>query len=106
MNRKKSKISQFYDHIGRKGVVLIDFNLTGSTPCNSQLPIIDGLSKQFNRKAAVLVLDIDENKDLAASFRITSIPTLIIIKNGKEVERFVGLQSEQTLSMAVEKAIK
>jgi len=106
VSRKKSQISQFNDQLGREGVVLVDFNLTGSVPCNSQLPIIDGLSKQFIGKAAIRVLDIDKNRDLAEFLQITSIPTLIILKNGKEVDRFVGLQSQKTLSIAIEKAIR
>ncbi len=106
MNRKKIPKSQFYNDVGRKGVALVGFNANWSTPCVHQLPIIDHLSKQFNQKATVRVIDIDENRDLASSFHITSIPTLIILKNGKEIERYIGLQSSETLAIALEKALK
>ncbi len=105
MNRKKSQKLGFYDHISNNGVVLVDFKVNGSTPCISQRPIIDGLTKQFKQKAAILIVDVDENKDLAASFQITSIPTLIILKDGKEIQRFIGLQSAKTLATAIDKAI-
>ena len=106
VERKKLPKSHFYDDIGRKGVVLIDFNAIGSTPCKMQLPIIKQLIKQYYGKATVIIIDVDNNKELATSFRITSIPTLIVLKNGREAHRFVGLQSIKTLTNALDNTMK
>jgi thioredoxin 1 len=98
--------SHFYDDIGREGVALVDFNAIGSAPCIRQLPIIEQLSKQYHDKVTVIIIDVDNNKELATSFRITSIPTLIVLKNGREAKRFVGLQSIKTLTDALENMMK
>ena len=50
-------------------------------------------------------MDLDENRQLAMDFFIQSVPTLILFRNGKEVCRFVGLQSEETLSKAIENVL-
>lgn len=106
VERKKLSKAHFCDDISRKGVVLIDFNAIGSAPCKMQLPIIKQLSKQYHDKVTVIIIDVDNSKALATSFRITSIPTLIVLKNGREAKRFIGLQNIKTLADALENTMK
>jgi len=91
---------KFYDTVSR-GVVLVDFNATWCAPCRAQDPIIKKLAERFAGKAGIESLDIDDNRETAQSLGIHSIPTLILFKNGKEMQRFIGLQSEEALSRAI-----
>lgn len=79
--------------------VLVDFWATWCGPCKRQAPIVEELAEEGY---AVGKADVDEQPGLAQQFRIMSIPTLVIFKGGKEVERFVGLTSKDVLRNALE----
>lgn len=79
--------------------VLIDFWATWCGPCMRQGPIVEELAEEGY---AVGKVDIDQNMALAQQFRVVSIPTLILFKNGTEVQRFVGLTSKEDLKNALE----
>ena len=89
----------------RHGVVLVDFNAAWCAPCRAQEPIIRQLARKFQDRAMVTSLNIDENRETALELCIHSIPTLVLFKNGKEIQRFIGLQSEQLLSQAIENVL-
>ena len=75
--------------------VLVDFWATWCGPCRMQGPIIDALAAEgYN----VGKLDVDENPDIARRYNVMSIPTLILFKNGEEVQRFVGVQTKEKLA--------
>lgn len=88
-----------------KGVSLVDFNAPWCGPCRAQEPIIRQLSEQFKEKATIAQMNIDDNQETAIELGIQSIPTLALFKNGKEVQRFVGLQSSATLARALENTL-
>lgn len=96
---------EFQDSI-EKGVALVDFNAPWCAPCRSQEPIIKELADQFEGKALIAALNIDENQELAIKLGIRSVPTLVIFKNAKEIQRFIGMQSGKTLSEALEKVLQ
>ena len=79
--------------------VLIDFWATWCGPCMRQGPIVEELAEEGY---AVGKVDVDQNMELAQQFRVVSIPTLILFKNGAEVQRFVGLTSKEELKAALE----
>lgn len=83
------------------GVSLVDFWATWCPPCRMQGPIIEKLAETLDGKAMVAKVDVDQNNETAGKFEVSSIPTLIIFKNGKEVKRFVGVQQETALADAV-----
>ena len=89
-----------------EGVTLMDFNAPWCAPCRSQEPILEELAQKFQGKASVAAMNLDENRDIAARLGILSIPTLIIFKNRKEIQRFVGLQPEATLSEALNNLVE
>ncbi|RPI92498.1 MAG: hypothetical protein EHM32_09080 [Spirochaetales bacterium] len=62
-----------------------------------QTPILEGLAKELNGNARIVKLNTDENAGVARQFGISSIPTLILFRDGKEVERMVGVQSAESL---------
>ena len=77
-----------------EGVSLMDFNAPWCGPCRSQEPILEAISDQLSGKASVSAINVDENRDIAAKFGIQSIPTLIVFKDSKEMQRFVGLHEK------------
>ena len=98
------KAGEFEKYIG-SGVSLVDFSAPWCAPCRTQKPVIDELAEQFKDKALVLDLNVDENQRLAMGLDIMSIPTLVVFKDGKEVQRFVGIQQSEVLAEAIENAL-
>lgn len=72
--------------------VLVDFWAAWCGPCKMLAPTIEQLAKEFEGKAKVGKVNVDDNQQLAAQFGIMSIPTIIIFKGGKVVEQFIGVQ--------------
>ena len=79
------------------GVALVDFWASWCGPCKMQLPIIEEFSGEMEGKATVGKVNVDEELELAQSFGIQSIPTLILFKDGKPVKKLVGLHSKESL---------
>ncbi len=94
-----------FEKVIENNAALIDFNAPWCGPCRSQEPIIEKLAERFNGRAKVAVINVDNLGNLAAKLGIQSVPTLIIFKKRKELQRFVGLQPESTLADAIEKAL-
>ena len=79
------------------GVALVDFWAEWCGPCKMQLPIIEEFSSEMEGKAIIGKVNVDEELELAQSFGIQSIPTLILFKDGKPVKKLVGLHSKESL---------
>ncbi|HDI60142.1 MAG TPA: thioredoxin [Desulfobacteraceae bacterium] len=77
--------------------VLIDFGAPWCLPCRRQQPVTEQVARRMGRRARVCMVDIDGNRSLAARLNIHSIPTLIVFFRAVERERFVGIQSPETL---------
>ena len=105
MEAKKIINEEEFNNAIENGVSLIDFNAPWCAPCRAQGPIVQKLSEQFEERAVIAEMNIDENQQTAMKLGIQSIPTLAIFKNGKEIQRFIGLQSQGTLSAAIEKVL-
>jgi len=105
MEAKKIINEEEFNNAIENGVSLIDFNAPWCAPCRAQGPIVQQLSGQFEERAVITEMNIDENQQTAKKLGIQSIPTLAIFKNGKEIQRFIGLQSQDTLSAAIEKML-
>ena len=87
-------------------MTLIDFDATWCIPCRKQKPIVAKLADKYSGKADIFSLNVDQQPDLAVSLGITSVPTVVIFKNGDEVHRFIGLQTEDTLVQTLEELLK
>ncbi|MBU8849282.1 MAG: thioredoxin [Desulfobacterales bacterium] len=94
-----------FQEILENGVTLIDFNADWCAPCKAQEPIIKKLINTYQNRAAIIEINIDEHRTLATKYMVQSIPTLIIFKDGKEIKRFVGLQSESTIVKSLDDAL-
>ena len=81
-----------------KGVVLVDFWAVWCGPCRRQGPIIEDIAlTNTNKNVKICKLDVDHNKITSRKFSVSSIPTIIIFKDGKMVDQMVGLQMKQTI---------
>lgn len=87
------------------GVSLIDFWAVWCKPCHLQAPIIEQLAIENRGKVNVYKMDVDENYNIPSRFQISSIPTLMIFKDGKMMERLVGLHDKETLINILKKYI-
>jgi len=85
--------------------VLVDFFATWCGPCKDMEPIVRQLAADFEGRAVVGKLDTDQNVALSRQFRIKSIPTFLVFKNGREVDRISRTQPKWVLAQMLEKQI-
>ena len=81
-----------------KGVKFVDFWAPWCSPCRMVAPIIDQLAEEFNGQAVVAKVNIDDNEEAAIRYGVASIPTMIVFKDGQEVERIVGARPRPQLA--------
>lgn len=74
------------------GVTLVDFHATWCGPCRMITPIVEQLAGMLQGKAKIAKVDIDQSQETTSALQITSVPTLILFKDGKEVKRVVGVK--------------
>ena len=91
-----STIAELEEEI-KNGVVLVDFFATWCGPCRMLSPILEEVAKE-NPFLTVLKVDVDEATQLAATFGIQSIPTLILFKGGQQIDVKLGYQNKNQLS--------
>ena len=85
------------------GIVLVDFWATWCPPCRMESPIIEKISSEMSGKLNVYKIDIDQSPQIASKFNVQSIPTLIIFKDGKVAEKFVGFTQKEDIIAAITK---
>ena len=98
-------MSQFTDFINDTKPTLVDFFATWCGPCKMQGPIIEQVKAEVGDKANVLKIDVDRNPELAAQYRVQSVPTLIIFRSGGAVWRAPGLHQKDDLVKEIYKHI-
>lgn len=71
---------------------VIDFSAVWCGPCQMLGPVMEELAEKYAGRAVVAKIDVDEQRELAMQYRVMSVPTVLIVKNGKEVARKVGVR--------------
>lgn len=84
---------------------VIDFWAEWCGPCRMIAPAVEQVAEQFEGKASVAKMDVDDNPSVPNNFGIRGIPTLILFKNGQEQERIVGLTSRDAIAKVIEKYV-
>lgn len=87
----------FNEIISNNNLVLVDFYAEWCGPCKMLAPIISEIKEELKDKLYVIKVNVDEEEDLSNKFGIYSIPTLVLIKDGKEIDRKVGYNTKQIL---------
>ena len=82
--------------------VLVDFWAEWCQPCRMLTPTIEEIANDYNGKARVGKVDTDSNRDISVKYGISSIPTVILFKNGEVATKFVGLQSKDKFAAALD----
>ncbi len=85
--------------------VLVDFWATWCGPCKMLLPVIDEIAQEYDGKVKVGKVNTDENMQLSSQFQITSIPCLIIFKDGKPVNKLVGFRPKDAIKQELDNVL-
>ncbi len=86
--------------------VLVDFWAAWCGPCRMVGPVMEQLADDFDGKVVIAKVNVDEETDLSSKFRIMSIPTVMLFKNGEIMEKVVGARSKEEFAEILEKNIK
>jgi thioredoxin 1 len=82
--------------------VLVDFWAAWCGPCRMVGPIIDELNTEYEGKAVIAKMDVDQNQEFAAKYGVRNIPTVLFFKNGEMVNRQVGVAQKETYKEAID----
>jgi len=85
--------------------VLVDFWAPWCPPCRALGPTIDALAAEYQGKAKILKLDVDEDPQIAARYNVSGIPALLLFKNGQQVGQLVGAHPKGNISRLLDEAI-
>ena len=99
----KTLTDQNFEHQIKNGVVLVDFWAVWCMPCKMMAPILNDLSEVLTGNATVGKVNVDQQKAASAKYGVRSIPTLVLFKNGKEINRFVGVKTKDFLLKEIQK---
>ena len=88
-----------------EGITLVDFYADWCGPCRMMTPVIEEFAKEKEGEIAVGKLDIDASQKVTKSYQVSSIPTLILFKDGQELKRIVGLKDLASLKSLIAEAI-
>ncbi|MCB0506760.1 MAG: thioredoxin [Chitinophagales bacterium] len=88
--------------LDNSGVALVDFWAEWCGPCRLIGPVVEDLAKEYDGKATIGKLNVDDNREIAAQYGIMSIPTLLFFKNGEIVDKHVGVASKADLKKKLE----
>ena len=92
-----------FDHQTKNKVVLVDFWADWCVPCRMMAPVLNDLAGHLKGHAYVGKVDVEQNRELAKKHNIRNIPTMVLFKNGKEVNRFVGVKTKDFLKSQIQK---
>lgn len=85
------------------GLVVVDFFATWCGPCRMLGPVMEEVQDEVGDRAKIYKLDIDEGEDVARSYGIMSVPSVLFFKNGEEIGRFVGFKNKAQVIEEIER---
>jgi thioredoxin 1 len=94
-----------FDDETKQGVVLVDFWAEWCGPCRRLAPTVDALATEFDGRATVAKMNVDENPNVPGRYAIRGIPTLLLFKDGQLAETIVGLAAKEDIAKMLERHI-
>lgn len=91
--------------INAQGLTIVDFWAPWCGPCRKLGPVLDEIASEYEGKIRILKLNTDENLKTAKDYSVSGLPTLLLFKEGKAVERLVGLMPKTSIVSNIEKHI-
>lgn len=95
--------SNEFNELMDEEAVLVDFFATWCGPCKMLSPVLESVADKMGNRVHIVKVDVDESPELAAKFGVMSVPTMIMFKNGKQVDAFAGYMPEANLISKIEK---
>ena len=92
-----------FDQEIKQGFVLVDFWAEWCGPCRRLAPTVDALASEFDGRATVAKLDVDENPNIPGRYAVRGIPTLLLFKEGELAETIVGLRGKEDIARLMER---
>jgi thioredoxin 1 len=92
-----------FQHQTKNKLVLVDFWASWCAPCRMMAPVLNEVADELSGNSHIGKVNIEEYQSLAQKFQVRNIPTLILLKNGKEINRFVGVKSKDFLLEQIQK---
>ena len=92
-----------FDDETSKGLVLVDFWAEWCGPCRRLAPTVEALASDYDGRATVAKMNVDENPNVPSRFAIRGIPTLLLFKDGELAETLVGLQSKEAIAATIDR---
>jgi len=97
--------SDFQSALESEATVLVDFSASWCGPCKALAPTIDAVATEYDGRLHVYKVDIEQAPEAAARYGVSSVPTCVFFKGGKEVDRFIGNQDLRSIKDRVEKVV-
>jgi thioredoxin 1 len=92
-----------FQHQTKNKLVLVDFWASWCAPCRLMAPVLNEVADELSGNSHIGKVNIEAYQSLAQKFQVRNIPTLILLKNGKEINRFVGIKSKDFLLEQIQK---
>ena len=104
-NSPKIKVlnNKNFKPIIRSGITLVDFWAPWCGPCKMMAPILNDVAESADADVTVAKVNVDHNQPLANKYKVRNIPTLVMFKDGKEINRYVGVKNKKFLLKEIEK---
>jgi thioredoxin 1 len=87
------------------GVTLIDFTATWCGPCKQLKPLLQDLAHHYRGRVKVVTLDVEESPLATQAFKVVSMPTMVLVRDGREVGRMIGLRTARHVAGAIDRAL-